>query len=147
MLSTRNPDNACIKIKRLSESIDRTLNSRLSDDDLTLTQCRILYTLAHCTDDGSATQKEIEDYLSISHPTAIGLFRRMESKDLIENLGRTGKSSKTIRITPHGNRMINRNEIHIHEMEKLIESVLGEIGYHSLKSHLDLVYDELSKKE
>ena len=146
MLSVQNPDNACIKIKRLSESIDRTLNSRLSSDDLTLTQCRVLYTLAHCTDDGSATQKEIEDYLSISHPTAIGLFRRMESKGLIENLGRTGRSSKIIRITAHGNMVIDRNEIHIHDMEKLIESVLGEAGFHSLKGSLDLLYDELSNK-
>ena len=145
MLSTRNPDNACIKIKRLSESIDRTLNSRLSDDDLTLTQCRILYTLAHCTDDGSATQKEIEDYLSISHPTAVGVFHRLESKGLIENMGRTGKESKTLRITESGIEIIERNGMHMTRMEERIRSILGECDTEVFMICLDRLDSELTR--
>ncbi|MBE6517783.1 MAG: MarR family transcriptional regulator [Thermoplasmata archaeon] len=64
------------------------VNSKLSETDLTLTQFKVLYVLSHCTDDGTATQKQIEEHLYITHPTAVGLFRRMESKGLIENLGR-----------------------------------------------------------
>ena len=118
MLRPRGVDGSCIKIKRVSESIDRMLNAELSNDDLTLTQCRVLYTLLHRTNDRTATQKEIEDYLSISHPTAVGVFHRLESKGLIENMGRTGKESKTLRITESGIEIIERNEMHMTRMEE-----------------------------
>ena len=61
--------NMSVKIKRISESLERIVNSKLSKTDLTLTQFKVLYVLSHCTDDGTATQKQIEEHLYITHPT------------------------------------------------------------------------------
>ena len=144
MLRPGGVDGSCIKIKRVSESIDRILNAELSNDDLTLTQCRVLYTLLHRTNDRTATQKEIEDYLSISHPTAVGVFHRLESKGLIENMGRTGKESKTLRITESGIGIIEKNEKHIMVMEKRIRLILGDDA-DSFISCLERLNSELSR--
>lgn len=145
MLRPGGVDGSCIKIKRVSESIDRMLNAELSNDDLTLTQCRVLYTLLHRTNDKTATQKEIEDYLSISHPTAVGVFHRLESKGLIENMGRTGKESKTLRITESGIEIIERNEMHMTRMEERIRSILGECDTGVFMMCLDRLDSELTR--
>ena len=145
MLRPGRVDGSCIKIKRVSESIDRILNAELSNDDLTLTQCRVLYTLLHRTNDRTATQKEIEDYLSISHPTAVGVFHRLESKGLIENMGRTGKESKTLRITESGIEIIERNEMHMTRMEERIRSILGKCDTEVFMMCLDRLDSELTR--
>lgn len=145
MLRLGGADGSCIKIKRVSESIDRILNAELSNDDLTLTQCRVLYTLLHRTNDRTATQKEIEDYLSISHPTAVGVFHRLESKGLIENMGRTGKESKTLRITESGIEIIERNEMHMTRMEERIRLILGEYDTEVFMMCLDRLDSELTR--
>ena len=145
MLRPGGIDGSCIKIKRVSESIDRILNAELSNDDLTLTQCRVLYTLLHRTNDRTATQKEIEDYLSISHPTAVGVFHRLESKGLIENMGRTGKESKTLRITESGIEIIERNEMHMTRMEERIRLILGECNTEVFMMCLDRLDSELTR--
>ena len=145
MLRPGRIDGSCIKIKRVSESIDRILNAKLSNDDLTLTQCRVLYTLLHRTNDRTATQKEIEDYLSISHPTAVGVFHRLESKGLIENMGRTGKESKTLRITESGIEIIERNEMHMTRMEERIRLILGEYDTEVFMMCLDRLDSELTR--
>ena len=144
MLKPGGVDGSCIKIKRVSESIDRLLNVELSIDDLTLTQCRVLYTLLHMTNDRTATQKELEDYLSISHPTAVGIFHRLESKGFIENLGRTGKESKRLKITESGIGIIEKNEKHIMVMEKRIRLILGDDA-DSFISCLERLNSELSR--
>lgn len=116
----------------------------LSIDDLTLTQCRVLYTLLHMTNDRTATQKELEDYLSISHPTAVEIFHRLESKGFIENLGRTGKESKRLKITESGIGIIEKNEKHIMVMEKRIRLILGDDA-DSFISCLERLNSELSR--
>ena len=140
-------DEICVRIKRASESIERVLNSQLSDDGITLTQYKIMYTLFHRTDDGTATQKEIEDYLSVTHPTAVGLFRRMESKGLIINLGREGKSSKTIKLTPMGRALIKKNEHTLLNTERKLKDIIGEANIVSFMESLNTIENEFRKAQ
>ena len=48
---------------------------------LTLTQSRVLGYLNH--NGGQATQKEIEGFLQVSHPTVVGIIGRMEQNGFV----------------------------------------------------------------
>ena len=49
---------------------------------LTFTQSRVLTYLNN--HNYTATQKEIEDYLCVSHPTIVGIVSRMERKNYVQ---------------------------------------------------------------
>ena len=75
-------DDIGLLIKIITECIDRIANQNLKQFDLTLSQGRILLYLRERI--GIKTsQKDIEDYFDVTHPTVIGILDRLESKGFI----------------------------------------------------------------
>ncbi len=66
--------------------------------NLTLTQCRVLAFLnKKC---GQATQKEIEVFLEVSHPTIVGIISRMEQKGYVTSwIDGNDKRNKNVKLT------------------------------------------------
>lgn len=69
-------------IKRISEQIDRKINLMLRRYDLTLTQMRTLIFLRE-RGGQRTTLRDIEEAFGISHPTVVGIVRRLEVKGLL----------------------------------------------------------------
>lgn len=67
--------------KLISDKIKISSDADLKKHDLTLTQSRVLAFLN--SRGGQAGQKEIEEYLQVSHPTVAGLVSRMEQKGFL----------------------------------------------------------------
>ena len=65
-------------LKMITDKIKIQADANLAQHDLTLTQSRVLGYLARSG--GTATQKEIEGFLQVSHPTVAGVIGRMEQK-------------------------------------------------------------------
>lgn len=63
-------------IKAINDKIKAKADNDLKSHNLTLAQSRVLAFLN--SKGGSATQKEIEDFLKVSHPTVVGIVSRMQ---------------------------------------------------------------------
>ncbi len=69
-------------IKYISDKVRQKADNNLKDHNLTLSQVRVLRFLT-CVG-GSCSQKEIEDYLQVSHPTVVGIVSRMEQSGFLQ---------------------------------------------------------------
>ena len=86
-------------LKRLSEALRQNFNRELQKYDLTISQIHVLGYLSWHRD-RPVTQKEIEDYLQVSHPTTVGILKRLEEKEMITTTMNTrGRLSKTVTET------------------------------------------------
>ena len=74
-------------LKMITDKIKMRADADLAQQGLTLTQSRVLGYLDRSG--GQATQKEIEGFLQVSHPTVAGVIGRMEQTIGPEN-GPTG---------------------------------------------------------
>ena len=63
-------------IKNINDKLKVKADADLKHNKLTLAQSRVLTFLD--SRGGQATQKEIEVYLEVSHPTVVGIISRME---------------------------------------------------------------------
>jgi MarR family multiple gene transcriptional regulator MgrA len=82
-------------IKLINDSIVAQVNLFLKPYEVTLRQLRILGYL-HDNKDKLVTQKELEEELQVSHPTVVGLLKRLEKKGLIQTFLNPNK--KTMKI-------------------------------------------------
>lgn len=68
-------------IKLISDNLLKIINREMSRYGLTFQQFQIMeYIMSQKQD---VSQKEIENYLSVAHPTVVGLLKRMEMKNFI----------------------------------------------------------------
>ena len=68
-------------LKMITDKIKIQADANLAQHDLTLTQSRVLGYLEQ--NGGIATQKEIEGFLQVSHPTVAGIINRMEQNGFV----------------------------------------------------------------
>lgn len=86
-------------LKMITDKIKMQADASLAQHDLTLTQSRVLGYLAR--NGGEATQKEIEGFLQVSHPTVAGVIGRMEQKGFVScRPDPADKRSKLVCQTP-----------------------------------------------
>ena len=68
-------------LKMITDKIKMRADADLAQQGLTLTQSRVLGYLDRSG--GQATQKEIEGFLQVSHPTVAGIINRMEQNGFV----------------------------------------------------------------
>lgn len=128
-----------LKIKRINELIYRHSNERLVGWDMTMTQCRILSILS-AQPGGKATQRCLEQELCVSHPTVVGVIRRLNTKGLVEIGDQKGNLSKEITLTESGLQTIDSVESWMHKMEDILLNGLSAQERDDLLRMLDIVY-------
>lgn len=86
-------------IKTINDKIKVKADADLNAYELTLSQSRVLTFLN--SKEGQATQKEIEDFLEVSHPTVVGIVSRMEQNGYVTTwLDPKQQRSKMVCLTP-----------------------------------------------
>lgn len=68
-------------IKCLDQRLKTRADESVRDSHLTYAQIRVLKVIWE--HGGQATQKEIEDALGVTHPTVVGLVKRLEKNDYV----------------------------------------------------------------
>lgn len=95
--------------------------------------------------EGRATQKSIEEFLKVSHPTVVGLISRMEKKGYLRCYQDEGdRRNKIVEMTQKA-RLIShemQKEVAAQE-EKLLRGLTGE-ETESLKRMLQTIYHNVS---
>lgn len=85
-------------MKKISEKMERKANEELKKYRLTLTQGEIILFLSE-RPDKKATQKELENYLQVSHPTTVTIVKSMEAKNMVETfLDDEDRRMKNVRL-------------------------------------------------
>ncbi len=70
-------------MKKISEEIDRQVNEGLKHYNLTFAQSRVILHLKDCGNQ-TCTQKQLEDWLEVSHPTTVRIVKSMQDKKMVE---------------------------------------------------------------
>lgn len=87
-------------LKSITDKIKARVDADMKRHNLTLSQSRILKFLTE--NGGESTQKEIEDFLQVAHPTVVGLVSRMEQNGFVRSwLDPENRRNKIVRLTPH----------------------------------------------
>ena len=85
-------------IKNINDKMKVNADADLKRYNLTLTQSRVLAYLGSCG--GQTTQKDIEVYLEVSHPTVVGVVSRMEQNGYVTSWQSEDRRNKNVKLTP-----------------------------------------------
>ena len=85
-------------IKRINDTLAARADAELKHFNLTMSQCRVFLYLS--SRGGQATQKEIEIFLDVAHPTVVGLVSRMEQNGYVTCWPCEDGRNKYVKLTP-----------------------------------------------
>ena len=133
-------------IKAINDKLKVRADAELKDCDLTLSQSRVLAFLNSCG--GQATQKEIEDFMEVSHPTVVGIVTRMEQKGhVVSWIDPKDRRNKIVQITEHSAAIGRDMQRRVAANEKRMLESLSEEDIETLTGWLTTIYDNLSRYE
>lgn len=130
-------------IKSINDKIKVKADADLKSHKLTLAQSRIIIFLA--SKKGQATQKDIENFLQVSHPTVVGLVSRMESRGFLScHLDPDDRRNKIVMLTDSAKETgFNMDEV-IQNLEKKMLSPLTDEQIVQLTNMLEIIYKNLN---
>ena len=104
-------------IKGINDKLKVKADAELKQYNLTMAQCRVLTYLS--SQGGQTTQKEIEVFLNVSHPTVVGLVSRMEQNGYVTCWPCEDGRNKYVKLTPQAEAIdkdMQRNQLENEEM-------------------------------
>lgn len=129
-------------LKSINDKLKANADADLKRHDLTMSQTRVLVFLN--SKNGAATQKEIEDFLGVSHPTVVGLVARMEQNGFLTSSYNKGDSrSKTVSLTQRALSLSREMEETVNANEKNMLKSLSAEEIESLKRMLTVIRKNL----
>lgn len=130
-------------IKVINDHLEKNCNNDLKRFDLTISQIRVLMFLNE-RNGRKTSQKDIEEYLEVTHPTVIGIIKRLESKGFIRSeTDAKDRRIKNIYLTEKESQVRDHMERSRSEIEARLTSNMSAEQVDQLKSLLELVYQNL----
>lgn len=129
-------------IKNINDKLKVKADADLKHSNLTLAQSRVLAFLD--SQGGQTTQKEIEVYLEVSHPTVVGIISRMEQNGHLQCwVDENDKRNKIVALTEQAKALGKEIEQRILDNEKKLLASLSEEDIKKLKQMLLVMYNNL----
>lgn len=129
-------------IKMINDKVKVKADADLSTYELTLSQSRVLTFLK--SKDGQATQKEIEEFLEVSHPTVVGIVSRMEQRGYVTTwLDTKQQRSKMVRLTAKAQTIGEELVRMVQEQENTMLQGLTQEQVSELAKMLRVIYGNL----
>ena len=127
-------------MKKISEEIERRANEKIKKYHLTLTQGKIILFLSEYPEK-KATQKELEDYLQVSHPTTLTIVKSMEAKKMVETFfDDEDRRMKNVKLIWGNEEIYNELRENAENMEKKLLSGFTEKEKEQFLSFLNRAY-------
>lgn len=132
-------------IKRISDEVERVINNRLKEYDLTLSQGVILKILIeHQNSSEDITLKFLEKTLNVTQATLQGTVARLEKKSLVYLASaEEDKRVKKVFLTESGKAIFPNVKNVIFGMESELLSSLSQNEKENLKSILNTLFNKL----
>lgn len=132
-------------IKILSETIGQKVNAQCKNLNLTMQQMNILFFLKSREGKEETSQKDIQDYMRLSHPTVVNIIRLLKDKGFITtSIREQDRRNKIVSLTGKEegflSEMINNRE----RMEKLLVRGLTEKEQEDLRRYLVQMYQNIT---
>ena len=130
------------RIKRINDKLAVRADAELKQYHLTLSQGRVVLYLS--SRGGQATQKEIETFLGVAHPTVVGLVSRMEQSGYVTCWPCEDGRNKNVKLTVQAEALdkdMQRNRL---ESEQMLLSPLSPEEREQLRKLLITVAEHLA---
>lgn len=132
-------------IRIVNDKLKAKADSDLAQNELTFTQSRVLGFLYY--KGGTATQKEIEDSLRVSHPTVVGIIARLKEKDFVTcTVADNDKRNRNVSLTQKANKTFQNMGKFIEESEAKILTGLTDEQIENLKTYLCQIIRNLGEE-
>lgn len=125
-------------IKQITDKIKVSADASLKASNLTLAQARVLEYILN--EGGKVTQKSIEDYLDVSHPTVVGIVTRMEKSGYLTcYVDREDRRNKIVEITKQATHISQKMQEEREAQEKKLLRGLTEAEVGNLYRMLSII--------
>lgn len=129
-------------LKVINDKLKAKADADFKKHNITLTQSRVLGFLE--MKKGKATQKEIEDFLEVSHPTVVGIVSRLEKTGLIRTYSDPeDKRNKIVEATDKVKNIGREMRAKVAEHEKKLLRGLTKGQIKQLNEMLIVIYNNL----
>lgn len=129
-------------IKNINDKLKVKADADLKRYNLTLTQSRVFAFLN--SKGNQATQKEIEVFLEVSHPTVVGIVSRMEQNGYVTSwIDRNDKRNKIVKLTKQAEALGMDMEHRILSNERKMLASLSDEDIERLREMLLTIYKNL----
>lgn len=129
-------------IKNINDKLKAKADADLKQSHLTLAQSRVMVFLD--SRGGQATQKEIEGFLEVSHPTVVGIISRMEQNGHLRCwVDEKDKRNKMVALTDRAKALGVEMKRTVSENEQKLLASLSDKDIEKLKQLLLTLYNNL----
>lgn len=129
-------------IKSINDKLAARADAELKQFNLTMSQCRVFLYLS--SRGGQATQKEIEIFLDVAHPTVVGLVSRMEQNGYVTCWPCEDGRNKYVKLTPQAEAIDKDMQENMHANEEMLLAPLSPEEREQLRDLLLTVAEHLT---
>lgn len=129
-------------IKSINDKLKVRADAELKKYHLTMSQSRVLVYLR--SRGGQATQKEIETFLDVAHPTVVGLVSRMEQNGYVTCWPCEDGRNKYVKLTPQAEAIDKDTQENMHANEEMLLAPLSPEDRERLRDLLLTVAEHLT---
>lgn len=138
-----NEENLEFYFKRINDALISYVNNELKDLELTFSQMEVLQFLCERKNQ-EIYQKDIERHFNLTHPTVIGILKRLKSKDLIIiKKSEKDKRKRNIILTKKVTLLEEKMYKKKNEIEEHIKSLLSDDEIHELERILKILCENI----
>ncbi len=133
-------------LKQITDKIKVLADASLKSRGLTLSQVRVMEFVSDHTE--GVTQKAIEEYFQVSHPTIVGIITRMEKNGYLECwLDPGDKRNKMVCLTPKARSIAMEMKQEREGWDRKILKGLSEEQTDRLYEALYQIFENVSEKD
>lgn len=137
------PNDIGYLIKNINDKLKMKADADLKSQNLTLSQSRVLAFLHNSG--GRATQKEIEDFLEVSHPTVVGIVSRMQQNGFVTAwMDPDNRRNKIVELTPSACETAEQMTDTVRKNEAALLRGLSSEQVVQLKEMLMVIYQNIN---
>lgn len=132
-------------LKMINDNYHSIVNTKLKSKELTSSQSRVLYFIDRSG--GSVTQKQIETFLDVSHPTVVGLLSRLQKSGYIEcGYDKSHGKNKLVTQTEKAHKFSEEMESFFAENNRVLLEGLMPGEEKELERMLNILYENVRKR-
>ncbi len=133
--------------KRINMQIKKGIDKDLMEYDLTASQSRVLFFI-HFREEDKTSMKDIEEYLKVTHPTVIGIVKRLEEKGFVTTASDPeDRRVKLVTITKKTMKMVKKLDRGKRKMDEMLLKGFTERETKELRRMLSKIEDNLMEAD
>lgn len=135
------------KLKKVNKLFEQQINDVMKKSDMTFSQIAVLHYLL-ISEDHEVTLKELGEALQITHPTCIGLVRRLQEKELVTSVVNPGnKRFRNVVATDQARELVTCGHEWIRRLQEQMVKGFTREETARFTRDLDRIYDNLKQLE